>query len=74
MFGPSPGFRELKWLKPVYVDDTITYATEVVDLRPSKSRPDWGIMTISNTGTNQRGAPVISFVSTSFVQRRRAAP
>ena len=27
--GPSPGFRELKWLKPVYVGDTITYATEV---------------------------------------------
>jgi len=24
--GPSPGFRELKWLKPVYVGDTISYA------------------------------------------------
>ena len=23
--GPSPGFRELKWLKPVYVGDTIAY-------------------------------------------------
>jgi acyl dehydratase len=71
VFGPSPGFRELKWLKPVYVGDTITYATEVVDLRASKSRPDWGIMAIRNTGTNQKGEPVISFVSTSFVQRRR---
>ena len=69
--GPSPGFRELKWLKPVYVDDTITYATEVVDLRPSNSRPEWGIMTIRNSGTNQKGEPVISFVSTSFVERRR---
>ena len=31
--GPSPGFRELKWLKPVYVGDTITYATEVIETR-----------------------------------------
>jgi acyl dehydratase len=73
VFGPSPGFRELKWLKPVYVDDTVTYATEVVELRTSKSRPDWGLMAVLNSGTNQRGEPVISFVSTSFVQRRRAA-
>lgn len=70
IFGPSPGFRELKWIKPVYAGDTITYATEVIDLRPSNSRPEWGIMTIRNSGTNQRGEPVISFVSTSFVQRR----
>ena len=31
--GPSPGFRELKWLKPVYVGDTVTYSTEVVETR-----------------------------------------
>ena len=71
VFGPSPGFRDLKWLKPVYVGDTVTYVTEIVDLRPSKSRPEWGIMAIRNAGNNQRGEPVISFVSTSFVQRRR---
>jgi acyl dehydratase len=70
IFGPSPGFRELKWLKPVYVGDTITYATEIIELRPSKSRPDWGLISVRNTGNNQRGEPVISFVSTSFVQRR----
>jgi acyl dehydratase len=70
IFGPSPGFHELKWLKPVYVGDTITYATEIIELRPSKSRPDWGLISVRNTGNNQRGEPVISFVSTSFVQRR----
>ena len=42
--GPSPGFRELKWLKPVYVGDTITYATEVVEKRASNSRPGWGLI------------------------------
>jgi acyl dehydratase len=74
IFGPSPGFRELKWLKPVYAGDTVTYATEIVDLRASRSRPDWGLMTIRNGGANQRGDAVISFVSMSFVQRRSRAP
>ena len=73
VFGPSPGFRELKWLKPVYVGDTVTYATEIVELRPSKSRPGWGIVALRNTGSNQHGELVISFVSTSFVQRRDGA-
>lgn len=74
-FGPSPGFRELKWLKPVYVGDTIAYATEILELRASNSRPEWGLISIRNTGVNQRGEPVISFVSASFVQRRgRATP
>jgi acyl dehydratase len=72
-FGPSPGFRELKWLKPVYVGDTITYVTEIVEMRASNSRPGWGLIVIRNTGTNQQGEPVISFVSTTFVQRRNGA-
>jgi acyl dehydratase len=68
--GPSPGFRELKWLKPVYVGDTISYASEVVALRPSQSRPGWGLMTLRSTGTNQSGDLVLSFMSAAFVQRR----
>jgi len=74
-FGPSPGFRELKWLKPVYAGDTVTYVSEVVELRPSESRPGWGLMTIRTAGNNQRGERVISFVSIGLVQRReRAVP
>lgn len=72
-FGPSPGFRDLTWHKPVYVGDTITYASEVLDTRPSKSRPGWGLMTSRNTGVNQKGELVISFVSVAFVQRRPGA-
>jgi acyl dehydratase len=69
--GVSPGFRDLKWLSPVYPGDTVTYATEVIDTRPSMSRPEWGIMTARNTGTNQYGEPVLSFVSSAFVERRQ---
>ena len=71
--GPSPGFRELKWQKPVYVGDTVTYSTEIIDKRPSNSRPDWGLMSIRNSGVNQKGEPVISFISTAFVERRNSA-
>ena len=71
-FGPSPGFRELKWLKPVYAGDAVTYSTEIAAKRPSNSRPDWGLMSFRNTGVNQRGEPVISFVSVAFVERRPA--
>jgi acyl dehydratase len=71
--GPSPGFRELKWLKPVYVGDTITYATEVIEKRASNSRPGWGLMSIRNSGVNQKGEAVISFISVAFVERRGAA-
>jgi acyl dehydratase len=70
--GPSPGFRELRWLKPVYVGDTLTYATEVIDKRPSVSRPRWGLMTLRNTATNQNGELALSWVSTAFIERRTA--
>lgn len=68
--GPALGFRELKWMKPVYVGDTIDYKTEVVELRLSNSRPGFGLMTILSTGVNQDGVPVISFASITFVERR----
>jgi acyl dehydratase len=70
--GPSPGFKDLKWLKAVYVGDTISYATEVAATRTSSSRPDWGLVTFRNGGMNQKGEPVISFVSVAFVERRKA--
>lgn len=74
IFGPSPGFRDLKWLKPVYVGDTIEYKSEVTEMRVSNSRPGFGLMTFRSTGVNQNGEPVISLVSTTFVERRRETP
>jgi acyl dehydratase len=68
--GPSPGFRDLKWLKPVHVGDTIAFAAEVVETRPSKSRPQWGLVFSRNTGTNQAGDVVISFIGSALVERR----
>lgn len=72
VWGPSPGFTELKWLKPVLAGDTITYASEVIGRRESASRPEWGILQACNTGTNQRGELVYSIVASAFVPRRGA--
>jgi acyl dehydratase len=68
--GPAPGFRDLKWLKPVYVDDAITYASEVIEARPSASRPGWGLVTSRASGVNQRGETVMTFDATAFIERR----
>jgi acyl dehydratase len=70
MAGPSPGFRELKWLKPVLAGDTLTYVSEIVELRESASRPQWGLMHARTTATNQRGELVYSFSGTAFMPRR----
>ena len=43
IWGPSPGFRELRWIKPVLAGDTISFASEVETLRSSEKRPEWGI-------------------------------
>jgi acyl dehydratase len=67
VIGPAPGVNDLKWLKPVYSGDTITYVTEVTALRRSQSRPEWGLATLLTTGINQRHELAISFISTSFV-------
>jgi acyl dehydratase len=68
--GPSPGFRELKWLKPVYAGDTIAFASEVVEKRASQSRPGWGLIFARNTGINQNGELAMSFIGSGFVERR----
>ena len=68
--GPSPGFRQLQWLKPVYAGDTITYASEVLESRALNSRPGWGLVQSLNTGVNPAGEPVFSFVGSAFVERR----
>jgi acyl dehydratase len=72
--GPSPGFRDLRWHKPVLVGDTVSYAVEVIELRVSQSKPDRGIVGMLGLGINQDGVRVISFHSATFVERRSPTP
>ena len=68
VFGPSPGFENLKWLKPVYAGDTITYTRTNVDHRAMTSRPGWRLMSMQSAGSNQHGDSVIEFDSVVLVQ------
>jgi acyl dehydratase len=72
ILGPSPGFRELRWIKPVLAGDTIHFASEIETKRSSEKRPEWGIVQARHTGTNQRGDLVFSVLATAFVPRRNA--
>ena len=74
VWGPSPGFRDLRWIRPVLAGDTISFASEVVSKRTSEKRPEWGILQARNTGANQRGEPVFSILATAFVPRRKSGP
>ena len=68
--GLSPGFRNLRWLKPVFAGDTLTYSSEVVRKRELASRPSWGIVFSQVTALNQRGELVFEFEASVFLARR----
>jgi acyl dehydratase len=70
--GPSPGFKNLRWIKPVRAGDTISYSSAIFEMRPSASRPEWGIVRHYNTGANQKGETVFSFIGSVFWERRPA--
>jgi acyl dehydratase len=72
VWGPSPGFRELRWIRPVLAGDTISFASVIESKRLSDKRPEWGIVQARNSGANQRGEPVFSLLATAFVPRRNA--
>ncbi|SEE44932.1 Acyl dehydratase [Rhizobiales bacterium GAS191] len=69
--GSSPGFKDLVWHKPVYVGDTISFATSLVSKRRSASRPGWGLIFSRNTGTNQKGELVYDFIGSVFMETSR---
>jgi acyl dehydratase len=69
--GPSPGFTDLKWPKPVFAGDTVTYSTRVTGKRTLESRPDWGLVFSHNEGINQNGQLVFSFEGKVMTRRRQ---
>ena len=63
VFGPSPGFRNLKWLKPVYAGETITFKRTVLAHRPLASRPGWRLLSVRAEAFDSAGDKVIEFES-----------
>jgi len=67
-FGPSPGFRDLKWLKPVYAGETVSYTRTALSHRALASRPGWRVLTLRGEGFDSTGDKVIEFESAVLVK------
>lgn len=72
-FGPHPllgaGVDELRWLKPVRPGDTLHLEGEVVELLPSRSKPQ-GIARVRWTLRDQNGEAVYTFIPIAIVPTR----
>ena len=68
----SPGLDELRWLKPVYPGDTLHVYGKVIDVRPSRSKPEIGSFRTATTVKNQDDVPVLTFTSIVLMRRRPA--
>jgi acyl dehydratase len=66
----SPGIDELRWLKPVYPGDTLRVETEIIEVRPSRSKSDFGSIRTNTNVFNQNDAMVMSYISIVLVGRR----
>jgi acyl dehydratase len=67
------GFEEFRWPKPVRAGDELRVQSEILEVRPSKSRPDWGLIKVRNTTTTQSGDAVQVAVGNLMVPRRTPA-
>ena len=69
----SPGLGETQFPRPVRPGDTLRVVTDIVELRPSSSKPDRGICRLRQVTINQRGEHVMEQETTVFLKRRPVA-
>ena len=64
------GYERVSHPRPVFCGDTIYVETEVLETRPSRSKPDRGIVRFKHLGRNQRGEVVIELERTALMFKR----
>jgi acyl dehydratase len=69
---PSPGIDELRWLRPVRPGDTLRVRVTVTEARPSRTKPDRGIIHSLVEVLNQHGEVVMSQRPMNLMRRRNA--
>ncbi len=68
-FGPSPGFKHLKWLRPVYAGERIRFTRRALAHRPLASRPGWRLLTLACEAYEATsGVKVLEFESSVLVK------
>lgn len=66
------GFDEFRWPRPVRPGDELRCESEILEVRPSKSKPTHGLIKVRMTALNQRDQPVQVMVGNLVVPRRLA--
>jgi acyl dehydratase len=61
---------EIAWPIPTRPGDTLHVASEIIEIAPSRSRPNQGVVTVKSTTLNQNGEPVYTFTAKILVFRR----
>jgi acyl dehydratase len=61
---------ELTWPRPTKPGDVLHVECEVLEVNPSRSRPDRGIVKVRNTALNQNGETVQIFIVNMLVPRK----
>jgi itaconyl-CoA hydratase len=68
------GWDHVRLVAPFFAGDTLYASSEVLEVRPSQSRPGQGIVRVRTRGFNQRDETVIEFERTVLVYARAARP
>jgi acyl dehydratase len=66
------GFDEFRWPRPVRPGDELHVESEILEVQPSKSRPDQGRIKVRTTTFNQNGEAVQIQIGNLLVQRKHA--
>ncbi|MDA8266181.1 MAG: MaoC family dehydratase [Actinomycetota bacterium] len=72
--GFALGWDEIQLPHPVFAGDTLYSESEVLEVRPSRSRPTQGIVKVETRGYNQDGELVIRYRRSVMVWKREHAP
>jgi len=67
----SPGVDEVRWPNPLRPGDSLRIRVSVLDARPSRSKPDRGVVRTLIEALNQNDLLVLSMVAMSIVRRRQ---
>lgn len=68
IFGPSPGFTNLNWIRPVFAGDTLTYTRTITSIRTLESKPEWSMLTMICAAHNQNNEPVLRFDNAAMIK------